>query len=577
MGFGVAGMARRFLVWPASMVWPATLITTTVMYSLHDHSPSDPALSNGWKIGRYSFFLIVAAITFVWEWVPQVFAQFLQFFMFPVWIAPDNIIVNQLFGGQTGLGMLPLSFDWNIITGFLNSPLQTPAFALLNVAAGVFIMFIGAIGLNFAGPEFYSYLPLSSNENYNRSAMPYETEKILNIPEYTINMTKYEEYSPILLGPSFALSYGMGFAGLIATITHVALFYGPDVWNRAKNSRSDEPDIHMKLMRRYKEAPEWWFLTIFAISFAFGMIASQIYPTNLPWWAYIIAIIIGAVLYIPIGIVQAITNQQTGLNIVTEMIFGYMLPGRPVAMMMFKSFGYMLAYNGLTYISDMKVGHYMKIPPRSMFRAQLFAVIWLSVVQICAYNFILGNIENICKPDQAQGLTCPSARTFYNASVIWGVIGPKLVFGAGQLYSWCNYFWLIGFMCPVIQYLLARRYPRSPLRYVVFPAIFGAAGMIPPATTWYLAQWCIVGLIVNWGIRRMYLGWWTRYTYVLSGALDIGTAFVVIISALGLGLGHAKFPDWWGNTVINNNLDAQGLAVTRTLAEGQVIGPATWG
>lgn len=98
------------------------------------------------------------------------------------------------------------------------------------------------------------------------------------------------------------------------------------------------------------------------------------------------------------------------------------LPGHPVAMMLFKSWGYMLSYNGLTYVSDMKVGHYMKIPPRSMFRAQAFAVIWLSLVQIATYNFLLGNIEGICTDEQSQGLTCPNAKTFYNASVIWGAI-----------------------------------------------------------------------------------------------------------------------------------------------------------
>lgn len=38
-----------------------------------------------------------------------------------------------------------------------------------------------------------------------------------------------------------------------------------------------------------------------------------------------------------------------------------MQPGRPVAMMLFKSWGYMMAYNGLNYVSDMKIGHYMKV------------------------------------------------------------------------------------------------------------------------------------------------------------------------------------------------------------------------
>lgn len=323
MGFGIAGISRRFLIWPSSMVWPSTLITSTVMHSLHNHAPADPAATNGWKMGRYTFFLIVAGCTFCWEWVPQVFAQFLQLFMFVCWIRPNNVIVNQLFGGNSGLGLLPISFDWNIISGFLLSPLPTPAFAIANVAAGLFIMILGIVGLAYAGPEYYRYLPLSANQNFDRWAQPYNTSRILT-PDYTINMTAYKEYSPIILGPAFSLSYGMGFAGLVSTVTHIALFYGPDVWNRARDSRYEEPDIHLKLMRKYKEAPEWWFLAIFAVSFAFGMVASQVWPTHLPWWAYIICILIGAVFFVPIGMIQAITNQQTGLNIITEMIFGYM-------------------------------------------------------------------------------------------------------------------------------------------------------------------------------------------------------------------------------------------------------------
>lgn len=432
MGFGVAGIARRFLIWPSSMVWPATLITCTVMYSLHDHRPSDPSATNGWKIGRYSFFLVVAGCTFVWEWFPLVIAPFLSYFMWPTWIAPSNVVVNQIFGGNTGFGLMPMSLDWSTVTAFLQSPLQTPAFAILNVCAGICFMAIGAAGLAFAGPEYYRYLPISANQNFDRYAEPYQTARILT-KEFTVNETAYQAYSPIILGPTFSLSYGMGFAGLMATVMHVILFYGSDVWNRARNSQYDEPDVHMKLMRKYKEAPEWWFMVIFAVSFAFGMVACQVWDTHLPWWAYIVCIIIGAVLFIPIGMVQAITNQQTGLNIITEMIIGYMMPGRPVAMMLFKSYGYMLSYNGLNYISDMKVGHYMKIPPRSMFAAQAFAVIWLSFVQISAYNFLRGNINEICTPTQKQGLTCPNARTFYNASVIWGVIGPRKVFGPGGM------------------------------------------------------------------------------------------------------------------------------------------------
>jgi OPT family oligopeptide transporter len=211
-----------------------------------------------------------------------------------------------------------------------------------------------------------------------------------------------------------------------------------------------------------------------------------------------------------------------------------------------------------------------------MFAAQCFAAVWLSIVQICTYNFLRGNIEGVCTPHQAQGLTCPNARTFYNASVIWGVIGAKRMFGVGALFSWINWFWLIGFAAPLIQWALARRYPRSALRYVFFPTIFGASALIPPANVWWLGQWVVVGIIFNYFIRRRWPGWWTRYVYTLSGALDVGTAFCIVLIGLGLGLGNATFPNWWGNLVYTNTLDYNGTAVSMVLGEGETFGPTKW-
>lgn len=59
----------------------------------------------------------------------------------------------------------------------------------------------------------------------------------------------------------------------------------------------------------------------------------------MPVWALVLALFIAFVYIIPIGMIQAITNQQVGLNVITELIIGYALPGRPIAMMMFKVIG----------------------------------------------------------------------------------------------------------------------------------------------------------------------------------------------------------------------------------------------
>jgi OPT oligopeptide transporter protein len=42
---------------------------------------------------------------------------------------------------------------------------------------------------------------------------------------------------------------------------------------------------------------------------------------------------------IPIGMIQAVTNITIGLNVFTEYVISYALPGRPIAMMSFKTLG----------------------------------------------------------------------------------------------------------------------------------------------------------------------------------------------------------------------------------------------
>lgn len=70
VGFGIAGLMRKYLVEPASMIWPQTLVSTSFMYALHDHSKTDPTKSNGWSISRYRYFLYVFIGSFVWYWFP---------------------------------------------------------------------------------------------------------------------------------------------------------------------------------------------------------------------------------------------------------------------------------------------------------------------------------------------------------------------------------------------------------------------------------------------------------------------------------------------------------------------------
>jgi len=69
----------------------------------------------------------------------------------------------------------------------------------------------------------------------------------------------------------------------------------------------------------------------------------EVWPTEVPIWGLLLAFVIAAFYIIPAGMIQAITNQQIGLNVITELVAGYALPGKPLSLMIFKTFGYIVS------------------------------------------------------------------------------------------------------------------------------------------------------------------------------------------------------------------------------------------
>jgi OPT oligopeptide transporter protein len=59
---------------------------------------------------------------------------------------------------------------------------------------------------------------------------------------------------------------------------------------------------------------------------------------------------------VPIGLIEATTNQQVGLNVITELIIGYALPDRPIAMMLFKTWGYNTMSQAVEFTTNFKLG-----------------------------------------------------------------------------------------------------------------------------------------------------------------------------------------------------------------------------
>ncbi|EPQ27337.1 uncharacterized protein PFL1_05259 [Pseudozyma flocculosa PF-1] len=564
IGFGLAGICRRFLVWPASMIWPQNLVAATILNTFHaEEDGADGSMT------RFRFFTIASIAAFFFYFVPGFLFQGLSVFNWVCWIFPTNVPVNVVFGVASGLGFSLLTFDWTQIS-WIGSPLVMPWWAECNIFAGfVGFFWIIAPAMYFTNTWFQAYLPFNSSSSFDRFGQSYDIARV--IPDgRELDRAAYEAYSPLYLSTTLSLVYTTGFATMTAVLTHTALYHGKALVRGFKRIKTEEDDVHAKFMRHYPECPDWWYAVLFLGSFALAVIMIEVYDTGMPVWALLISVLIPTVYILPIGFVYAMTGQAIGTNLIAEFAAGYLMPGRPLPNMIFKAFALQGLLGGLVFVQDLKLGHYMKIPPRLTFAAQLMGTVLAAFVQLGVKEWMFSNISNICDPSEPHRFTCPHISVFYTASLIWGVIGPDRMFGHGAIYQPIYYAMLFGALIPIPFWLLSRRYPRSWVRNISWPVILTGTSYIPPATGINFSSWFAVGFIFQYLLRRYNFRWWSKYNFVLTAALDSGTIFsiLVIFFALSLPKNGTLSLNWWGNTIFQQNYDAIGQPLKMPPQEG---------
>ena len=448
---------------------------------------------------------------------------------------------------------------------------------------------------------------------YDRYGESYNVTQVI-APDGTLDIEAYAAYSPPFLPATFAFVYGLSFAALTAVLVHVYLWHWSDL--RATFAGRQKLDIHGRLMLAYKQTPWWWYGVLTLIMLVLSIILVEVYKTNLPVYGVFLALFIPAVYMIPCGIIQGITNVDANqLNVASEFIGGYMFAGKPLANMVFKILSEDVVSQGIFFAQDMKLGLYLKVPPRLLFAAQGGAAVsglLLSLpvnrlffhkhpflASFCqsysiSINFsppsslnpdpihksshtnppqvlgsftsvgvtawMLNNISDVCSADQASGFSCPNGRTVWSSSVIWGLIGPARLYSAGKIYSSLLHFFWIGALMPVLTWAIWKKTGHDFWRKVNWPLIFVGTYNVPPATGINYSSWALVNVIFNFWIFRRSFAWWTKYNYILAAALDTGTALSGIVIFFCITYPGGVFPNWWGNTVYQNTADWEGVS-----------------
>jgi len=307
LGYTFAGLTRRFLVRPSGMIWPGTLMSAAMFTTLHKER-NEPA--NGWTITRWNFFFVVWICAFLFYFLPGLLMPALSYFNVITWFAPDNVVVANLFGVVSGLGLFPLTFDWAQIA-YIGSPLLTPFWASMNVIGGLVIVMWAIAPIAYYSNLFYSsFMPMLSASVFDNTGHIYDVGRILT-PDFVFDRAAYSKYSRVYLPITYVLSYGLQFAGLASLLTHTACWHGKDIWTQWKRSLKEageesklvyqplgsddnrttltrrresvtsssqnidnllnREDVHNRLMRRYKDAPIYWYLLTFVSMTAVGI------------------------------------------------------------------------------------------------------------------------------------------------------------------------------------------------------------------------------------------------------------------------------------------------------------------
>ncbi|KAK9988895.1 hypothetical protein SO802_029134 [Lithocarpus litseifolius] len=459
LGYGWAGLLRKYVVEPAHMWWPATLVQVSLFRALHENENR--------RMSRAKFFLIALICSFSWYLVPGYLFTTLTSISWVCWVFSKSVTAQQIGSGMRGLGLGALTLDWSVVASLLFSPLISPFFSIVNVFAGYFLIVYIAIPIGYWGLDLYGArrFPIFSSHLFTAQGQAYNISAIVN-DKFELNLSNYEEQGRIHLSMLFSPTYGFGFATIASTLTHVALFYGREIYERFHASYKGKEDIHTKLMKRYKDIPSWWFYMLLVVTMAVSL-ALCIFLNNqvqMPWWGLLFAAAMAFTFTLPISIITATTNQTPGLNIITEYAMGLIYPGRPIANVCFKTFGYMSMAQAVSFLSDFKLGHYMKIPPRSMFLVQFIGTILAGTINLAVAWWLLTSITNICQDELLptdSPWTCPGDRVFFDASVIWGLVGPRRIFGPLGNYEAMNWFFLGGAIGPVIVWLLHKSFPKQ--------------------------------------------------------------------------------------------------------------------
>ena len=307
--------------------------------------------------------------------------------------------------------------------------------------------------------------------------------------------------------------------------------------------------------------PEWWYFLMLAFSIAGGIFGITGWETYVSPGVVFFGIALTLAFVVPTGIIAAMTGYEVTLNVLAEFIGGAFAEGNALAMNFFKAYGFVTCAHAIAFANDLKLAHSVKIPPRHTFMAQVIPTIVSTFVSTAVLGYQIRDTPDICTPHARNKMSCPGTHGFFTSAVLWGTLGPKKMFGNGGFYTMLMIGWPLGIVFTLITWFIQRKFRGHGWVRQIHPIamLWGAINFSPYNLSYYIPSVWIAWLSWIW-CKRRFLGFWSKYNFVLSAAFGAGVSVAAVVLYFALDMHGVEF-DWWGNSVGRDSVDSVGFTL----------------
>ncbi|TFK40185.1 OPT oligopeptide transporter protein-domain-containing protein [Crucibulum laeve] len=574
LGYGIGGLFRSVLLYPSKMLYPGVLPLVSMFDALYKDGPS---VSKKLKL-----FWIAFGVIFIWEMFPEWIFPLLTGFSVFCLANPRSADFTRIFGGSNGnegLGLLSLCFDWQYISGGTN-PMAIPLKAQFSNFIGYILCMVVFVAVYYKNIWQSKNFPFLSQELFYENGTVYDQLLILN-DQFEVDPKLLEEQGLPFYAGTWVVQLLTTNLGMAATFTHLLLWNLDDMkgawawmtptairriwanfdWKFWRNDgvrdqdEETEFDPHYREMLKYPDAPNSWYVVTLAISIVMALVIIYKTDSTLPWWGFLISILLATISILFFGTLYAITGLSFIIQPFVQMIGGFIHPGKPMANMYFVLFSYNSVNQAQLLLRDLKIAQYTKLPPRAAFTAQILGTLFGAVLNFVLMNSIIDNQRDILLSVEGTNIWSGQQPQQYNSQAIaWGGLSHEL-FAIGKRYQFVAWAYLFGFLVPIPFWLAHRWWPKLRTDYLYTPVICYYIGWLCVGINSSIFVYFSIAWISQWWLRTRYPRWFAKYNYILAAALDGGTQVMVFILSFAVqgasGDSHL-FPQWWGANQAGN-------------------------